>query len=982
MVMDTKNKVIFVVTVLMIALSGFHLYAGISGHKAETARLLQANSEEFTYLLGSIRKNLFDIYSMRLRNIAEVRTDIVAAFAARDREKLLRLTAPTYQDFREETPFLDVMHFHEPNGKSFLRMHKPDFFGDDLRKIRPAAQYVHQVQKQVAGFEIGRYGAFFRVIQPVFYEKQYVGLLEVGILAEQLAATIVERFKVEVALYYNEKNWQKATLNKDAKRKLGNQILVYKEAELFRQLPDDFDLEGDQAFIEIDGKNYIIHRQALLKNYHGESIGGVIALQDITFLTDRKNRYIWDSVLFTTALLVASWLVLYFSFGRLIGALDQSRQQQKELIGELTEEVAERKRVGEALRASETKLKAMLTSLGDHITMVDKNFRLVWANENAWGRDANAIIGRPCYEVVGCPYGSADQQHLCPTVKAFADWQVHEAEILIELADGSKAVYHCTANPALLNEDQPTVIEIFRDISLRRKAEAALESLHHRYGLLLDAAGAGIYDVDMDGNTTFANAKTAELTGFAVEEIVGHHQHDLFHHTKKDGSIFSRKDCPILQSMIYGEVCQVDDDIFWRKDGTSFAVEYVSTPVREGGQIVGAVVVFKDISERKNLEGQLLQAQKMEAVGRLAGGVAHDFNNQLTAILGYAGIIKLKMSEDEPLRRYVEAMIAAATSASGLTRQLLTFSRKQVLEMQAVDLGALVSRVSRMIERVIGDDIQLQVQVGSTEANIMADPIQIEQIIMNLAINAKDAMPMGGTLLIEASTMTLDSRYARSHSEVEPGRYAMLIVADSGTGIPAGVRDKMFEPFFTTKDVGKGTGLGLAMVHGIVKQHNGHIYVYSELGKGTTFKIFFPIVEGEIEDDRVHFQEGPMPRGRETVLVVDDDESIREMIGETLEILGYRVLLAASGDAALNMVDDGEIDLLLTDYVMPGISGWDIARSFLAKKRDIKVILMSGYSDKVIDPSELKRTGVVFIHKPFAADFLAAKVREVLNHQA
>jgi PAS domain S-box-containing protein len=979
-VVNIKNRAILIVALLIVSLSAFHLVAGVRQYNAENKRLLLLQQDEFSRTITSIKRNLFDLYLIRLQNIAKVRTDITKAFADKDRDKLYQLTKPIYKTFTKENPHLYVMHFHEPGVKSFLRMHKPDFYGDDLHLVRPAIQHVHNIQQPVNGFEIGRYGAFYRIIQPIFHNDQYVGALEVGIEAYYLIETVTENLSVAAALYYQSDKWKKATLNQASTRQFNDLSLVYRNESVFGELPRDIKLTGKEMEVEIQDRYYLIHRQPLITNYKDEIIGGVIALQDITSLKYQKKSFILNSIGFTTLLLAASYIVLYFSFGILMGAIDRYQGKQGELISELTNEIAIRKETEESLRSSEAKLSAMLSSLGDHIIMVNREHEIVWANDIAWGRKGSDIIGKKCSDIAGCN-DNKQESVLCPAAKAFADGKPHETEIRIkDEKDGTKT-YQCMANVALRDETgkAATVIEVFRDITARRRTEVELEKLNHRYQRLLEAAGDGIYGVDLNGKTTFVNPKALEITGFSEEEIVGQHQHDLFHHTKANGNHYPHNECLILKAMKEDKIYHVAEEIFWRKDGTSFPVEYVGTPVREEGQITGAVVVFKDITERVNLEGQLLQAQKMEAVGRLAGGIAHDFNNQLTAILGYGELLQIKMDPDDDLQCHVHAIIEAAESSAGLTRQLLAFSRKQVLTIQPVDMCKVVNRLSTMISRLIGEDVALQVSCKEMQRHIMADPIQLEQIIMNLVINARDAMPGGGTLTIQAERFTIDEPYTAQHENIEPGDYERLTVTDTGTGIPAAVQEKMFEPFFTTKDHGQGTGLGLATVHGIVKQHNGHIHLHSTLGKGTTFEIIFPLTNQKEEKPQTEPTDTQLPCGSETILIVDDEDLIRMMLREVLEFLGYRIFTASSAEEALQHLGNTEISLLLTDFSMPGMNGLELVKEMKESLPELEVIIMSGYSDKVIMNEDMSKAGITFAHKPISTSGLATKLRELLS---
>jgi signal transduction histidine kinase len=381
-------------------------------------------------------------------------------------------------------------------------------------------------------------------------------------------------------------------------------------------------------------------------------------------------------------------------------------------------------------------------------------------------------------------------------------------------------------------------------------------------------------------------------------------------------------------------------------------------------------------------ENQLVQSQKLEAVGRLAGGISHDFNNLLTVILGYTDISKRNLKEGDPLLRNLEEISKASERAASLTRQLLAFSRKQVMQPKVFDMNTVVSDLRKMLRRMIGEDVELRVSLESELGNIKADPVQLEQVIMNLVVNARDAMPKGGKLSIETSNIYLDEAYAREHVSVVPGEYVMLAISDTGCGMDQETRQQIFEPFFTTKEPGKGTGLGLSMVYGIVRQSGGNIWVYSEEGTGTTFKIYFPRVTAEAQEYKRTNGSVEAPKGCETILLVEDAALVRTLARQVLETAGYRVLEAATAEAALKIcesINGTRIDLVLTDVVMPGMSGNDMSKILLARQPDMPVLYMSGYTDDAIVQHGVLEPGINFLQKPFTPGALAMKVREVLD---
>jgi PAS domain S-box-containing protein len=413
----------------------------------------------------------------------------------------------------------------------------------------------------------------------------------------------------------------------------------------------------------------------------------------------------------------------------------------------------------------------------------------------------------------------------------------------------------------------------------------------------------------------------------------------------------------------------------------AFREEHATAMQMAANLVANAIENVRLMDNEHEREEQLRQSQKMEAVGRLAGGVAHDFNNLLTAITGYSELTLKRLPGDDPLRRNVEEIKRAGERAASLTRQLLAFSRKQVLQPVVMDLQAVVSDMEKMLRRLIGEDIELRTVLGGELGSIKADPGQIEQVIMNLAVNARDAMPAGGKLTIETQNVYLGEDYATRHIAVKPGAYIMMAVTDTGTGMDEQTQRRIFEPFFTTKEMGKGTGLGLSTVYGIVKQSGGNIWVYSEVSRGTTFKIYLPRVDEGAQDYKRSAEVEESLYGTETILVAEDDERLRNLVREVLEGYSYKVLLAANGSVALSIFERQEepVHLLLTDVIMPGMSGRELADRLTRLHPEIKTLYMSGYTDDAIVHHGVLDADTSFIQKPFDSAALARKVREVLG---
>jgi two-component system, cell cycle sensor histidine kinase and response regulator CckA len=418
------------------------------------------------------------------------------------------------------------------------------------------------------------------------------------------------------------------------------------------------------------------------------------------------------------------------------------------------------------------------------------------------------------------------------------------------------------------------------------------------------------------------------------------------------------------------------------RDGQRVMLDVSLRLVCQKGKPVGVQGIARDITERKKLEDQLRQAQKMEAIGKLAGGVAHDFNNVLTAIIGHADLMLIEPIQGNGIMHSrVQAVKEAAERAAALTQQLLAFSRKQMLQPIVLDLNAVVVECAKMLRPLIGEHIKLAVVLDPAWGGVEADPGQIEQVIVNLVVNARDAMPQGGQLTIETSRADLDADYACQHASIRPGQYVLLAVSDTGSGMDAEVQSHIFEPFFTTKGQGKGTGLGLSTVYGIVKQSGGDITISSKLGEGTTFTIYLPYVEKRAANVVTSVWFSEIPSGSETILVVEDEEMVRQLACEALQRKGYTVLEAATGEKALQICqqNEGKIHLMLTDVVMPGMNGRELATRVALIRPETKVLYMSGYAEDAVVSDGVLDSGLAFIQKPFALAALAQKVREVLG---
>jgi PAS domain S-box-containing protein len=491
----------------------------------------------------------------------------------------------------------------------------------------------------------------------------------------------------------------------------------------------------------------------------------------------------------------------------------------------------------------------------------------------------------------------------------------------------------------------------------------------------IEQSPVSIVITDRNGLVEFVNPRFTEVLGYDLREMLGKNIR-LLKTEDPAGPSFET----IWQTVSAGRIWRGEFRSA-RKNGEVFQQSVSLSPIKnDRGEITNTVALMEDISEQRALEEQLRQSQKMEAVGLLTGGIAHDFNNILYAITGYGSLVLMKMAQDNPLRHHVDEILSAANRAAKLTQSLLAFSRKQVVKPQPVNVNELINRMEKMLLRLIREDIEFRTILHPAPLTVFIDPGQLEQALINLVTNARDAMPSGGSLIIETGPTSLSEQFAKKHGEVAEGPYVLISVSDTGIGMEEGVRERIFEPFFTTKEQGKGTGLGLSTVYGIVKQHNGYINCYSMPARGTTFKLYFPLVAApDMELPKVILPE--ITKGKETVLLAEDDETVREYTISILQEAGYTVMAAANGQEALMKFHEqpGAVDLLLLDVIMPKKNGREVYEEARKVRPGMKVLFTSGYTAELVAEKGIIRGDINFLTKPCSPTDLLRKIREVLE---
>lgn len=844
-----KSKAIIVVMLVVISLAVLFCYEGIKLHNRTIDQVI-LEKEKSIYSVGKgITLYSFMPYEQRLSTLLNTNEDILRALAAQDRGSLYRLTLPLYEELKRENKHLYVMHFHHPDGRSFLRMHKPEDFGDDLREIRPAVQHVHQNKSPLTCYEIGIHGAFYRIIQPVFYQGSYVGVVELGFNVRSILESLRKQLSGHLATFFITERWHKVTQSlQDESLSFGEYILTSRNDPFFQKLSPDLDILSDNRPVTIDGNSYLLHAYPVFHDFQGKLIGGFVVMQDLTEMFSAKKTFVFRSVAFSCFLLAVSLVVLCLSFGKLIGKLESSRSRLKKTVAKLGMEVDERKQAERQLSKSKKEWERTFDSIGDIVTIMNSQLQIIKANKAAYkilNAEPGSLIGKFCYEVF--------------------------------------------------------------------------------------------------------NNRLSACAG-----------------------------CPGIDTI---NSCQVStSEIEHRNLGKNFLITTSPVP-DENGEFTHVVHIAKDITEKKELEIKLQQAQKMEAIGTLAGGIAHDFNNILTAIYGYCQLAMRRAGDDKEIRDDLKQIHCATERAKDLVGQILTFSRQTENAKRPLQVSLIIKEALKLLRSSIPSSIELKQNINC-HGNVLADPTQIHQIIMNLATNAYHAMiESGGILGISLQEVTIDDNGMISELKIMPGKYICLEVSDTGCGMDKETKEKIFEPYFTTKELGKGTGLGLAVVHGIVMGCNGYINVYSEPGQGTSFHVYLPEVEEGAVDYLAQVDEAPVCGGNERIMFVDDEEIIVNLASEVLRLYGYKI--TPFTDAVLAMQNfekhPDDYDLVITDMSMPCLTGLQLTQKIKEIRPDLSIILCSGYSETIYKERALTLGISRYVPKPLMMDNLVRVIRELLD---
>ncbi len=660
-------------------------------------------------------------------------------------------------------------------------------------------------------------------------------------------------------------------------------------------------------------------------------------------------------------------------------AVNDAFGRVRERTDELESEVRERKKAEAAVRAKEEHIRLLLNSTAEGIYGVDMHGTCTFCNPSGLrllGYESEGdLLGKKIHGIIHCKRadGSAYPEEECRIYQAYREKRgVHADDEVFGRKDGTSFPVEYWSYPIARQGTVAGAVVTFIDISERKRSEAFIRNI-------LETVDEGFLIIDRELTILSANRAYSRQTGMPLEDIVGRKCHELSHKSAAPCPD-PEEECSARRAMETGKPC-TGVHIHRGADDVEKKMEIKAYPVRDAtGAVSSIIMTTVDITEKSRLEQQLNQAQKMEAIGQLAGGIAHDFNNVLTAIVGYASLLKKQAEEGSQARFFSEQVLSSASRAADLTRHILAFSRKQVIQPRPTGINNVVRHMEKFITRLLGEDIEIRMALTDRDITALVDAGQLEQVLMNLATNARDAMPGGGALIIGTEVVTVDEDTAVRYGLEGSGSYGLLSVSDTGSGMDETTRSRIFEPFFTTKAMGRGTGLGLAIVYGIIKQHHGHIAVYSEPNKGSTFKIYLPLTRSASEAQQAP-ADAAVRGGVETILLAEDDPDVRGFIKLALEEHGYTVITAVDGNEAVSKFQErpAAIGLCLFDVIMPKKNGKAAFREIRALRIDAKAIFMSGYSADIIREKDLLEENMVLLNKPVLPQDLLRRVREMLD---
>jgi|GEM_PF-1654872 len=880
--MDSRWKAMCTVGVIVVCLSAFHLYQTITLQRNHLQETINLEKNLHKILTENTTKQSLDSYRRKIENFSRTRSEIIAAFASRDREKLYNLCRPYYETLRQENDAFYIFHFYLPDNRSFLRLHLPDTHGDDLSHIRPIVKEVNETHGQQSGFEVGVLGLFYRVTQPLFWDNQYIGVVEFGLKVDQLLKPLHKGSSDHIAVLINQEHYQKAFMLQGEKRvSCGPYVLLPQAGTFFQKITTGaLDCPSDWSELSQDGRVYYLSRELQLDDFQGNSIGNILIAHDITDQKKQLQKIVRVSVTTSLILLGTALAFLYFSIGTLLSRI--------------------------------FKLNRSLREMNDGL-------------EN--------------------------------TVKARTAELEHE-----------------------INERKQANLELKQEINHRLEVEKKLADEKEMLTVTLRSIGDGVISTNREGNIILLNRNAEQLTGWGHQESLGRPLHEIFHIVNEHNG------APLLNMVENitgnGNTLQLGNQTaLIVRDGSKIYITASAAPIYDRQRdIIGVIIVFRNVTTQKRLEEEVIKVQKLESVGILAGGIAHDFNNILSAILGNVNLASEMIGPQHEARDVLLRAEKATLRARDLTRQLLTFAKGGAPVKLAASINELIRESADFI--LAGRGVKCSCHFSAGLRPLHFDAGQMSQVMQNIILNSCQAMGNQGRIVIR--TENIDQTMSAALA-LPPADYVKITITDSGKGIEAQNLAKIFDPYFSTKEKGpeKGSGLGLAIVYSIITQHGGFIRAESRLGTGTTFTIFLPAGDGEAVEMTEQAEPGNTIKGTGKILVMDDEAIILEVAANMLSHLGYEAVLCRDGQEMLDcyreaMRSGRVFDAVIADLVIPGdMSGEQAVQELLLLDPLAKTIVASGNADNPIMTNYRQHGFKGVLHKPYKLVKLSRVLEQV-----
>lgn len=964
-VMNEKKQAITVLSAVLLTLTGLFLYHVQQLESRISDLMIEGDARELNSTAQTLQRYSYAKYSDRIKNLLLSSPGIVAAFAEQDRSRLLAKAETKYESLKRENPYFHVMQFHLPDGTVFLRMQQPDLFGDNLAAERPMVAAVHREQRSISGFEFGREGLLYWVVNPIFMQGRYVGALELGIRAEEMVEAIEENLKANIISYFRADQWEKAAHpNVQPMAKVGDFVFNEENAPIVKLLPPAFYQEEHDKIVEYGDRNYRVHNHKIFQDYKNQSLGGLVLLQDISPAIARKQAFFWKAALAGLLLFLVAASVLYLSFERILSSL--------------LDEIGVRKQKEAELKEREGQVRLLLNSTAEGIFGLDNDGKCTFVNKSCLTllgyEHESELLGSAIHDLIHYrrPDGSEFPMAECPMCRSFhgGDEVAVDDEVLWR-KDGRAVPVEYHAYPIWQGGHLLGSVVTFSDISRRKQAEED----KGRLAAAIEHAADEIIITDLDGVIGYVNPAFERVTGYSRDEAVG-----MTPRVLKSGKHNKEYYQDLWGTIRAGKVWS-NRIINRTKSGVLIEEDATISPIFDAAErAIGYVAVKRDITEKVKMEERLRQANKMESLGTLAGAIAHDFNNILSGIIGFASLSLMEVEPDGRVAESLNGILRASGTATELVKQILAFSRKGSTEFKPVAIQDVAKDVVKLLRCTMPKKIEIDVSIEGDCGLVWGNASQIHQVLMNLGTNAYHAMrEKGGVLTVQVNEL-LQAEVGHGVGAVG-SRFVELQISDTGGGIASEDLAHIFEPYFTTKKEGEGTGLGLSTVREIVKSHNGEIAVQSEPGCGATFTLTFPVCEKQGAALDLGVISTALPELRGHILLVDD-ASINVMLAqEILQSAGCKVTGLTDSIEALELFrkkPDG-FDLVVTDQVMPELTGDAMAREMLKIRPDIPIIMVTG-NENASEDAQLSRCGIrEFIEKPISVKGLLAGAGRALS---